>query len=404
MGKQLTSLRPDGTRLNTSVYSGGTLVAKQTDTGNNWQITDPITGSKATYAYNGTATKEEFSGLGQKVSDQDPAEFPDPPANEIVSFWENMQWQCTEVPQEFWGSFGAMPFHCQMAILMNTDFFLPDIYGWSYEVRGEKQEKKESPKSTSFPSLSDSVMNFGLKAAAKPVGRDGGNPKPGDPCKTESGEPGRWYKKGKCLPEKGTVDVTAAIDMSETSYMPVDTWLDVIRRELADNAVTFLESDSDCEKLINEYIKDLNRITGKSVSSDIKTLVKEFGLKGNLVSYRKRKRKNVGSSGSVNPFTKGMSFVGANLYSEEANRFAEALTFIHEVLHTVGFSDRDFVNASAQIGRSISIDDFIRLNPEKVAKHTNRYDQERVAIHEMSKIVGPNCGKSTSTFLIKNRK
>ncbi|MCW5958868.1 MAG: hypothetical protein KIS76_01830 [Pyrinomonadaceae bacterium] len=42
----------------------------------------------------------------------------------MVSFWEDMQWQC-EAGNDFYGGIVGMPFHCQMAVLRNFSGDIP---------------------------------------------------------------------------------------------------------------------------------------------------------------------------------------------------------------------------------------------------------------------------------------
>lgn len=131
-----------------------------------------------------------------------------------------MEWLCSEVPAEFWDDdFGDMPFHCQQKVLMSLDQGLTDIYGWYRALPGEKKAKAiAAPDFPQAASLSDKLMSFGLSAARKPVGRDGGTAKPGDPCTTDKGEKGIWNEEEKCVPIKGTVNVTfdrGSLDMGE---------------------------------------------------------------------------------------------------------------------------------------------------------------------------------------------
>lgn len=59
---------------------------------------DAVKGTNARFICKdlGTArATEEQEPLGQQVFAQDPAEFPDPPPNEMVSFWDDLQWQCS---------------------------------------------------------------------------------------------------------------------------------------------------------------------------------------------------------------------------------------------------------------------------------------------------------------------
>ncbi|MCW5958874.1 MAG: hypothetical protein KIS76_01860 [Pyrinomonadaceae bacterium] len=54
------------------------------------------------------------------------AEFPAPPPNEMVSFWEDMQWQCSIV-QKFYGGFEEMPWHFQNWSLLERSFSFDEI-------------------------------------------------------------------------------------------------------------------------------------------------------------------------------------------------------------------------------------------------------------------------------------
>ena len=66
--------------------------------------------------------------LGQNITLSDPAALPDPQPNEIfIGYASSPEWQCLAGLQ-FYGSFSAMPFHCQFRMLTDIRNSLENIY------------------------------------------------------------------------------------------------------------------------------------------------------------------------------------------------------------------------------------------------------------------------------------
>ena len=67
--------------------------------------------------------------LGQLGSLNDPAALPDPTGNQTyLGYASDPAWQCA-AGRDFYGSFSAMPFHCQLKMIMDLRNTLEDIYG-----------------------------------------------------------------------------------------------------------------------------------------------------------------------------------------------------------------------------------------------------------------------------------
>ncbi|MCW5958863.1 MAG: hypothetical protein KIS76_01805 [Pyrinomonadaceae bacterium] len=183
----LIEIDQHGNKMETRVFAGGAVIAKQKraiDGGQTydsieWLTADPVTGTEARFIYTdlGTArATEEQEPLGQQVFAQDPAEFPDPPPNEMVSFWEDMQWQCS-IPQEFYGGFEEMPWHCQNSSLLSRSLNGDKLYEI---VEGESSPKKvrigknpkSDPEGEAAPSPSEKILSFSLSSSTKPIALD----------------------------------------------------------------------------------------------------------------------------------------------------------------------------------------------------------------------------------------
>ena len=66
--------------------------------------------------------------LGQLVSLNDPAALPDPTGNQTyLGYASDPAWQCA-AGRDFYGGFSAMPFHCQLKMIMDLRNTLEDIY------------------------------------------------------------------------------------------------------------------------------------------------------------------------------------------------------------------------------------------------------------------------------------
>ncbi|MCW5958865.1 MAG: hypothetical protein KIS76_01815 [Pyrinomonadaceae bacterium] len=142
----------------------------------NWFHAFMVEPAPKSYLFNdlGSArSTEEFEPLGQRVFAQDPAEFPDPPPNDMVSFWEDMQWQC-EPGEAFYGSFDQMPWHCQNSSLLSrslngdTLYKIIEVGSSPKKVRAPKNPKTD-PEGESVPSPTEKILSFAISSSAKPI-------------------------------------------------------------------------------------------------------------------------------------------------------------------------------------------------------------------------------------------
>ena len=149
------------------MFAGGALIAKQKhheSGGQNydtveWVTSDPVTGSEAKFYYTseGSARSvKEIEPLGQEVFSQDPVEFPEPPPNEMVSFWEDMQWQC-EVPERFYGGFWGMPIHCIKQVIQTSEFnkYIGELEPWFGSSTSFAASLESNPRNIGYGSLDD---------------------------------------------------------------------------------------------------------------------------------------------------------------------------------------------------------------------------------------------------------
>ena len=89
LGSSLTAITASGNKLETKIFAGNALIAKQFRYVENnqtydrieWRTADPVTGTVGVFAYNsqgGGFNTEENEPLGQRVNKDDPQEQPDP--------------------------------------------------------------------------------------------------------------------------------------------------------------------------------------------------------------------------------------------------------------------------------------------------------------------------------------
>ena len=142
LGNRLGTVTTAGTKQGTLVYAGGAAIAGQGRSvvnGQNhdsisWTTADPMTGTRAGFHFphnsgggsGSTLTQQE--PLGQLVSLNDPAALPDPTGNQTyLGYASDPAWQCA-AGRDFYGGFSAMPFHCQLKMIMDLRNTLEDIY------------------------------------------------------------------------------------------------------------------------------------------------------------------------------------------------------------------------------------------------------------------------------------
>lgn len=141
LGKNLTTIKDDGTKLMTKVYAGGTAIAEQRhliDENNNhnywieWKTADPVTGTVGTFN-NGLFYQEETEPLGQKILGADPAEPPEPITLEqrLLSA-DEPEWYCAAAEHRT-SNFLEMPTACAIKHLSDPDYIVPgsgDLKPW----------------------------------------------------------------------------------------------------------------------------------------------------------------------------------------------------------------------------------------------------------------------------------
>lgn len=182
LGASLTTITPQGNKLETSVYAGGAVIAKQkrfVDNTNydsiDWTTADPVAGTVAKFSYSaeGSGTGlENTEPLGQKIHPQDPEDY-NPPGNQsIFGFADDPEWQC-EAGVLFWGGekggFTDLPFHCQKRMLMDLSYDLADLYGFTRKEKESPIALLDSPIPSieSFDSPSENVLVYARTSSAK---------------------------------------------------------------------------------------------------------------------------------------------------------------------------------------------------------------------------------------------
>lgn len=170
LGKSLTTVTPAGNKLETNVFAGGAVIAKQgryvennTNYDSiNWTTVEPVTG--------GTEP------LGQTILASDPATLPDPQYNQaFIGYASDAEWQCTGPTYD---SFSAMPFHCQKRMIMDLSYSLADLFGFT-----QKQNSPIAVVDSPIPSFdfndspSENVLAYGRTSTSKPDKKKGTNPK-----------------------------------------------------------------------------------------------------------------------------------------------------------------------------------------------------------------------------------
>ena len=217
LGNALTTLAPAGTKLETNVYAGGALIAKQkryTEGSTNydsidWSTADPVTGTVGKYSYSssGSATAtENTEPLGQTLHPHDPADYTQPGSSSFIGNADDPHWQCEEKNASWlYGEFHKWPIGCQMR-------HMTEMWVTTYDY--SKTDKPENPGNVTRRSLdsplqgpqsgatyaANAVRKFAITSTVKKDGR-------GDGCD--------WDKHGR--PECTVQSERASlIDMSDS--------------------------------------------------------------------------------------------------------------------------------------------------------------------------------------------
>ncbi len=129
LGTSLTTVNPNETKKDTKVFAGGAQIA--TDDGTIvWKTADPVTGTSALYAGDGTtAIKEEESEPlgGQSIELTQPPSY-NSSYSEVLGKAGDPQWQCT-VAKGMDSDFLEMPVHCQKQMAMQSSFSIAAAFG-----------------------------------------------------------------------------------------------------------------------------------------------------------------------------------------------------------------------------------------------------------------------------------
>ncbi len=101
-----------------------------------WKTSDPVTGTVVSYTNDGTSNtgivSNQTEPLGQSISLSPPPVEPQPPTYEAYLFDAyDPEWQCSNVPDDFYGSFEGMPDHCQRKRLHDLKRPLTDTFKWA---------------------------------------------------------------------------------------------------------------------------------------------------------------------------------------------------------------------------------------------------------------------------------
>ena len=174
LGSSLTTINTNGTKSSTKVFAGNAVIGGE-GTNFGWRTADPVTGTVGSFSYTaeyGTHFyKEETEPLGQTLHPSDPADIPEPPANDSgINRADDPHWQCTAGAQ-FYGGFTGMPFHCQLKALLNAGDKLP------WEEASPNHQPSDivdspMPAIDEFYSESDEILTYAQKSTVKPQDDD----------------------------------------------------------------------------------------------------------------------------------------------------------------------------------------------------------------------------------------
>ena len=290
LGQAITRLIPNGSKWETAITAGGSTIATDdVQTGIlRWKAVDPVTGETATFSHNSSGSSrgvKAYEPLGQEISIEDPAGLPDPPPNESVSHWMDMEWQCTQVPAEMWGSFGSMPFHCQMRQHMNPDATVDD-FNWKV-IQIPVGEDQAAPRPKINHSISDRLLGMKLSSSAKPVGRSGAQGQEGAGCIVPGTNTPGIIVDGQCVYIRGSVNISTreeggTIDASQTGIAEP---LNNEENAALDERIEILVNN----KLVGETCKDF--LIDKLGKKGYEKLVRTLQNKG--IRYSARRSENI---------------------------------------------------------------------------------------------------------------
>ena len=180
LGQAITRLIPNGSKWETAITAGGSTIATDdVQTGIlRWKAVDPVTGETATFSHNSSGSSrgvKAYEPLGQEISIEDPAGLPDPPPNESVSHWMDMEWGCNRARDREL-SFGEMPIQCQIQILQ-TSFTSPGEFLYRAPSSKQKSPGTSAKRSSSLTfsqelnhltnKLGNRVLSFSLNSTSK---------------------------------------------------------------------------------------------------------------------------------------------------------------------------------------------------------------------------------------------
>ncbi|MCW5961701.1 MAG: hypothetical protein KIS76_16175 [Pyrinomonadaceae bacterium] len=160
----------------------------------------------------------------------------------MVSFWEDMQWQCS-IPQEFYGGFEEMPWHCQNSSLLSRSLNGDKLYEI---VEGESSPKKvrigknpkSDPEGEAAPSPSEKILSFSLSSSTKPIALDDDE----DEIIAE-------------IQSEKTKPLTMPDDFKDASFDD-DKLATKIRKDI-DIAMEYLNGNKDCASFLNQILKNV---------------------------------------------------------------------------------------------------------------------------------------------------
>jgi YD repeat-containing protein len=172
----LTTITASGNKLETKVFAGGTVIARQkrfVENGQNydnidWTTTDAVTGTVGVFSYLSNDLDfdtQETEPLGQKIHLQDPANPPQPLNDSSIGNADDPQWQC-QIPSEL------QPYHCQKAALIQES-----LNGTGIKTVYDPNKKPgdpnfinadDPPKETEEESRDDRLLHETIHSTEKP--------------------------------------------------------------------------------------------------------------------------------------------------------------------------------------------------------------------------------------------
>lgn len=311
LGSAFTSINPDGEKLGTQVFAGGAVIGshgKYGGTGDeqsSWMTADPVTGKSHGYSYFRQANdNKEREPLGQEVLDYDPTdddELSEPPPNETLEYWRDMQWQC-DAGEDFYGGFYGMPQHCQMAVAQDFSRGLDQIFGWDQE---ENPQKLPTGVDSPLPDISipgsggSSPSNTALAFAMSSTSKDK-KPKCGNGKKAKKDAAGKW----QCV---GVGEIIVDVDTSLEPTFPKDLIIynaefgllgrrlnDIEVSRVVDDVQKIIDANLDCASFINGILNEGSTETNPVVSNDISDVIWATHRQGGIYVFD-----NLGKGGTA---------------------------------------------------------------------------------------------------------